>query len=71
MKLKLKTTKYYKVPPVCTAFWTEKDWEKMAFFRTESKKIFSLGYVYRTLGKRNKKGELLYVRAEKDDQERS
>lgn len=66
MKLNLKTTKYYPVPPSYSGNWTEEDWERTAVYRTEPKKIRAIGYVWRTLGERNAKGELLYLRAEKE-----
>lgn len=64
MKLKLRTQKYYRIPPVPTNLWTKENWDKVAFFRTEPKRIKCMGFMYRTLGERNSKGELLYHRAE-------
>ena len=62
-KLKLRTQKYYNIPPVCHFYWTEKDWEKVAFYRTEPKRIIQGGYVWRAW-ERNADGVLLYMRAE-------
>lgn len=64
MKLKLKTTKYYHPGP-CTIFWTQDDWNKSATYRTEPKRLKCAGYMWRTLGERDSKGNLLYLRAEK------
>ena len=67
MKIKLKTEKYYTTRYLpCTLLWTDKDWEKIAIYRTEPKKIKCMGFVWRTLGERNAKGDLLYLRAEKE-----
>jgi hypothetical protein len=63
-RVKLKTTKYYRIPAGCHAMWTEEQYEKLAFYRTEPKKIKGMGYVWRAW-ERNAKGEVLYMRAEK------
>lgn len=65
MRLNLRTTKYYPVPSGPHFLWTDEDWERTAFFRTEPKRIRCMGYMWRTLGARTDQGHLLYHRAEK------
>lgn len=65
----LRTSKHYPVPPVCTAAWTEEDWERTAVHVTESETIETvvadpwngteIRRLHRAVG-RNAAGELLY-----------
>jgi hypothetical protein len=64
-KIKLRTEKSYKTCNPYTADWTQEDWDKVAVYRTEPRKIRFSGYVWRACA-RNEKGQLLYRRAEKE-----
>ena len=56
----LRVTKCYPVPPVCTGYWTEDDWEKTAFTVTEPE-VIDDSFMGRWVAVgRNKEGEILY-----------
>lgn len=55
----LRSTVVYPVPPVCTAYWTEEDWSKIARTVTEPEIIEALGKTWRAVG-RNSAGVILY-----------
>jgi hypothetical protein len=63
-KLKMRTTKYYNTSLCPNPFWTPEQWEKVAFHRSEPKRIKAMGYVWRAW-ERDSKGQLKYMRAEK------
>lgn len=56
--------KKYPVPPVCSAYWTEEDWERTAVVvDTEPDTIGSMlceTHHYVKTGERNALGEMLY-----------
>lgn len=61
----LRTFRVYPVPTVCSALWTDEDFERVAETRSEPCEIVAIGYVWRSQGERDAGGQLLYRRAEK------
>ena len=59
MSVELRTTKYYPVPPVCSGFWTEEDWNRTAFYVTEPEFFELFGHTWKAAS-RNEREELLY-----------
>jgi hypothetical protein len=63
----------FPVPPVCTAYWTEADWERYieatgVVVETEPDTLPGFnGAVWEKTGTRNTKGEALYRRKEEAD----
>lgn len=56
----LRSWTVYPVPPVCTVYWTEADWAKVARVVTEPRTIEALGFTWIAVG-RNAAGALLYA----------
>jgi hypothetical protein len=47
----LRTETVYPVPPVCTALWTDEDWQKTARTRTEPLEIKTSWGIARAIGR--------------------
>ena len=53
------TFTYYPAQPVCTAFWTSTDWERVAVHKTEPLTINAMGKTWHATH-RGDDGELYY-----------
>lgn len=59
MSVELRTTKCYPVPPVCTVYWTDDDWERTAFYITEPEFVQWFDHTWKAVD-RDERGHVLY-----------